>query len=291
MKQVLCIVGPTATGKTALAIKLAKNFDGILISADSRQVYRGMNIVTGKDQPSNVSIHGIDIFRPDQESSVAGWFGAVKGALDSKHLPVVVGGTGLYVHAVTSGIPTIDIPPNRRLRRELEKYSKNELVTRLGELDAPRLASMNESDRANPRRLIRAIELALVPRKLAHYPAYDSLIVGLQPKIEDYAQIIRKRVIIRLDLGAIEETQTLLDNYSPSLPSMTALGYKHILKYLKRDLSREAMITAWVQDELAYAKRQITWFKKIPGILWFDSHDPGLNTQVADLVKSWYHSS
>ena len=164
-KKILAIVGPTGTGKTKCALAESIKQPSILVSADSRQVYRHMDIVPGKDHPTEVEIFGINIVEPDQPCSVSIWYAAVlphiTQAWQEGKQVIVVGGTGLYVKAITSGIDTMQVPINQALRTELEALSIPELQAKLVALNAPKFASMNHSDSLNPRRLIRAIEISL----------------------------------------------------------------------------------------------------------------------------------
>jgi tRNA dimethylallyltransferase len=292
-KKLLCIVGPTATGKTKLATMIAKQFPAVVISADSRQVYIGMDKVTGKDHSQYLKVWGIDIVKPDEESSVATWFDAITPAMKTGKLPIIVGGTGLYVKAMTDGIQTMKIPPNLPLRETLEKLSLSELQNNLKKSDKAKWENMNDSDRSNPRRLVRALEIAQysvtnVKVDMSHDKS-NALIVGL--KFEDeqkYRHAVRRRVIQRLHEGAVQETEKLLDKYNAELPSMTAIGYKSLIRYVKGEVSEQELVDAWTGDELRYAKRQLTWFNKVPNVHWFDPTLKGSYSQVAHLVTSWY---
>lgn len=275
MNKLLAIVGPTGTGKTARAIEEAEKTPSILVSADSRQVYRGMDIVTGKDHPQEVTLFGVDIVDPDEPCSVAVWFEHVmpeinKAWNDGKQV-IVVGGTGLYVKALTDGIATMSVPINESLRDELNLLSTFELQSKLLKLSKSKYESMNNSDQHNPRRLIRAIEITLSP------PEPSSTIHPLSTKLiglryyddSNYSSKIRQRVISRIKQGAIEETESLLKNYGPDIQSMSAIGYKSIISYLDKKTTESEMIESWVGDELSYAKRQLTWFRK-QSVIWYD---------------------
>jgi tRNA dimethylallyltransferase len=163
MKKVLIICGPTATGKTTLAARLAKKFKGELISADSRQVYKGMDIVTGKDKPQGVIIHGLDLVKPDQEFSAAHFVKVASTLINQiskrKKLAIIVGGTGLYLDSLINPPQTLTIKPNWSLRKKLEQKSIHYLQQQLKKLNPSKWRQMNHSDRLNPRRLIRAIEV------------------------------------------------------------------------------------------------------------------------------------
>lgn len=288
--KIVCIVGPTATGKTARAVDVAKQVDGILISADSRQVYRGMDIVTGKDHPEGVKIWGIDIADPNEECSVSTWHNAIQPALSMGRPVIVVGGTGLYIRAITDGIGTMKIPPSPRLRHELEQLSIDDLQVRLESCNPGKFLFMNNSDRHNPRRLIRAIEVALSPYHETRIETVSqSLVIGLEPPSGDsYRKIITNRVLERIAAGAIEETRNLLKTYSSTLPSMTAIGYRSIIDFIDGKIAKEEMIERWVIDEMNYAKRQMTWFRKVPGVEWRMATDAANPAWIAECVKGWY---
>ena len=273
MNQLLAIVGPTATGKTALAVTLAKNQPSILISADSRQVYQGMDIVTGKDQPTGIKLYGIDLASPDEPCSVSLWYHAVmphiERAWGEGKLPIVVGGTGLYVKALTHGIETINVRPDPVLRASLSSLTVIKLQEKLQSLSPGKLTSMNESDRANPRRLTRAIEVSLDRESHSEQAAASLMgaptctLIGLRYYDDsNYRSAIKTRVLSRLASGAVAETQALVQKYGESIESLTAIGYRSLLRFIKCEISEEEMVNTWVRDELAYAKRQLTWFKK-----------------------------
>ena len=281
MSQLICVVGPTATGKTKKAIELFSQVPSILVSADSRQVYRSMDIVTGKDHPENINLYGIDIVDPDQDCSVAIWYDSVmphiKRAWKEGKQVIMVGGTGLYIKAITNGIETMSVPINQSLRDELSLLSITELQDRLKAIDEKKFSSMNNSDANNPRRLIRAIEIitsGIIPSQTIKQ--IDTQIIGLKyfddlpaQAGSNHRSAIKSRVIDRINRGAVEETKQLLTKYDPSLKSMSAIGYKSIISFIEGQLTKEQMIETWVGDEMAYAKRQLTWFRK-QQVIWYD---------------------
>lgn len=292
MNNLLCIVGPTGTGKTKLALHLASLFPSILVSADSRQVYRGMDIVTGKDHPDSIDLLGVDLVDPAEPCSVSVWYDAVMPAINRAwgegKLPIVVGGTGLYVKALLSGIPTMHIPINLPLRGTLASLSLTELQTKLRQVDPAKFGQLNHSDAHNPRRLIRAIEIALSPTPHALPPPATphSLVIGLRYFNDSkYQSRIKERVMKRISLGAITETQSLLA--SSAGQALTALGYRSLSAHLRGELTRQQMVDAWVPDELSYAKRQMTYFRKTEGVLWYDTATLSPDA-VATQVKAWY---
>lgn len=263
MNKLLVICGPTATGKTALAAKLAKKFNGELVSADSRQVYRGMNLVTGKDRP-DVPIWLYDVVNPDEEFSVSQWVKLARVAIGDiqkrNKLPIVVGGTGLYIKALINPFDTINIPPNTRLRKKLQTMSVRELQAMTTRGD------MNQSDWNNPRRLIRKIEIASSPKKSLQGESLKAFIIGLTAPLPMLYQRIDTRFASRMRAGLEAEAAALLARFRRDLPSMSAIGL----------------------NEHAYARRQLTWFKKQKGIHWVDVTDEKMFSKVTALVRAWY---
>lgn len=275
MKKILVICGPTATGKTALAALLARRFGGELISADSRQVYRGMDVTTGKDRP-DVPIWLYDVVDPDEEFSVSRWVKLAQEALSDIHkrnkLPIVVGGTGLYIRSLLAPFETINIPPNKKLRQRLVSLSVGELQKMIARND------MNDSDWNNPRRLIRRIEIAnfkrerLAPQRKARgvnpqgetLTKYEVLQIGLTAPLVELDARIDARLKSRKAAGLDEEIVMLRNKYRTDLSAMSAI-----------DL-----------NEHAYARRQLTWFNKQKDIRWFTI--PFDVTEVEKLVAAWY---
>lgn len=312
-KKLLIVCGATATGKTSLAISLAKRFDGELISADSRQVYKNMDIGTGKEwgdppalEASRVIIHGYDLVEPTENFSVSQFekfvTKKIKNIVKRGKLPILVGGTGLYIKAVVDGIPTISVPQNEILRKELERKSVDRLYDKLAVLDSAKAASLNLSDSKNPRRLIRAIEVAQwkithgagnsdIDKKDEVKNKYDSLFIGISMDKDDLAKRIEKRVEDRMNEGFVYEIESLLKSgVSWKNQSMQSLGYSEAEDFLKRGLSYEDFIQNWILNEFKYAKRQITWFKKNQKINWFDVKNSKYPKNVEKMVKKWYSS-
>jgi tRNA dimethylallyltransferase len=264
MNRLLVLCGPTATGKTALAAALAKKFNGELVSADSRQVYRGMDLVTGKDRP-DVPIWLYDIVDPDEEFSVSHWVrlanGAIADILKRNKLPIVVGGTGLYINALIHPFETINIPPDTALRARLQTMSVAELQAMTTRGD------MNQSDWNNPRRLIRKIEIAGSKKgRIKKEEKYDAFVIGLTAPLVILDKCIDERFKKRVRQGMKKEITILFKKYGKELPSMSAIGV----------------------NEHAYARRQLTWFRGERGISWFDVTDPEHQNKVAAAVAAWY---
>lgn len=319
MNQLLVICGPTSTGKTTLALKLAKKFNGEIVSADSRQVYTGMNIGTGKDLPrgakmkkwlfarwgfyeiEGVKIWGYDLIDPKHDFSVAQYLKMAHGMIDDitkrKKLPILTGGTGLYIKGVIDGIPTAEIPRNDLLRQELGKRSAGELYETLANLDAMKAGSMNSSDRKNPRRLIRAIEIAqyqLTKKNLPVHHAigegYDILFIGLSASKAFLDKQIDIRVKERIDKGIKDEIRKLLRmGVKWEDQSMVAMGYGQWRDFFEGGVEEDQVIDEWERAEKAYAKRQMTWFKKDKRIKWFDVTDKTYPGNVEKIVQKWHN--
>jgi len=296
MNKVLVIVGPTATGKTALAVKLAKKFNGELISADSRQVYRGMDIGTGKDTESleGIPMHLYDVVQPDEPFTVSLYQEqarvCIEDCIQRGKLPIIVGGSGLYVHALLHPL-TVNVGPNEALRKTLDTYTKKQLQEKLQEVGKRYWEAMNNSDRENPRRLIRKIEIALADQKELpkEKSLYNVLQIGLKTDAASLYTRIDERVEKRVSQGIIAEIQKLLDaGCTWKLPSMSGLGYRQWKPYFEGVSAKESVIQQWKYDEHSYARRQMTWFRKDKTIQWFDIKNSGAVREIESLVASWY---
>jgi tRNA dimethylallyltransferase len=301
----LIICGPTATGKTKLAATLAKLLDAELVSADSRQVYRNMDIGTGKDKADamGVPLHLIDVVDPDEDFSVSHYaqlaHRAIADIRTRGKLPIVVGGTGLYIQAVIQPQDSIHIPPNESLRKELSSLDLSVLQNRLRVLASDVFERMNESDRKNPRRLIRKIEI-LSSTKKPHAkisPPAQIYTVGLTAPNEFLYERIDARVDARVEQGVLEEVRALrAKGYGWELPSMSGLGYQQWKKYIEEPAADQEkllpeIIAQWKFDEHAYARRQMTWFRKMPHVQWFDITNPEYRSFVTKKVTAWYTKS
>jgi len=299
MKSLVSIIGPTATGKTKLALLLAEKFSQNfacidVISADSRQVYKGMEIGTGVDMPpdfkrevgenffqkGNERMHGVSFLRPDEEWSVTHFQKFAREVIENSWaqngLPMLVGGTGLYHRHLFNDDPQLEIKPNEEVRKKAVTMSIAELQNWLQKVDATKWELMNNSDRQNPRRLVRAIEVALSekPRdEQKSQPPFTHIEIGLTDSIEHISEKIRQRVEERLQNGVLAEVEKLIADYPPEVwkgPAFSATGYKEIRQFLEGTLSREEMIELWTRREIQYAKRQLTWWKKDFKGQWFD---------------------
>lgn len=304
--KLLIICGPTATGKTALAVKLAKKFNGEVISADSRQVYRGMDIGTGKDLPhrlEGIPIWLYDVAEPDQLFSAADYYRlawrVIEDIWQRRKLPILVGGTGFYIKVVVEGIGSLGISPDWKLRKQLSNLAIEDLRKKLKELSLEGWEIMNESDRQNPRRLIRAIEIASkIGSSKLKVKSYNTklkikscLFLGLTASHKALYARIDKRVERQMKMGAEGEVEKLLKKYrwENSVLQVT-LGYQEWRPYFEKKSTREEVIERWKYDEHAYARRQMTWFKKEKRINWFDITQKEWENKVEKLISDWYTS-
>lgn len=274
--KILVILGPTASGKSDLAVKLAKKYNGEVISADSRQVYRGMDLGSGKitkKEMGGIPHHLLDVVSPKKTYSVAEYqktaHQIIKEIIKRKKLPIIVGGTGFYIQSIVDNISLPEVPPNTKLRKELEKKSVSELFKIIKKLDPKRSKTI---DAKNPHRLIRAIEIAKflgkVP-KLKKEQKYNTLEIGLKIDMAILEKNITNRLQKRLKKGMVAEVKKLHDS-GVSWKKLESFGleYGFIACFLQSKISKQEMISSIKTESLKYAKRQMTWFKKDQRILW-----------------------
>lgn len=275
-KKLLVIVGPTASGKSDLAVKLAKKHDGEVVSADSRQVYKGLDIGTGKitlEEMQGIPHHLLDVVDPQEQFDVTQFKKLADEAIADIHargkLPILAGGTGFYIEAVVDGIVPPEVPPNKELREQLEKKGVAELFEELKEKDPKRAKVM---DPENKRRIIRAFEiidtLGTVPPREKN-ERFDTTIIGIDVDPDTLKQKIYDRLISRIDAGMIEEAKKLHENgLSRERMDQLGLEYRYLAKHLQGELSKEEMIEVLSHKIWQYAKRQLLWFKRDPRIDW-----------------------
>lgn len=281
MNKLIVITGQTATGKTSYAHKLALEQNGELINADSRQIYKHLDIVTGKERLDDVPIWLYDIVEPSTPFSSSEYAQHARKVIKEIHsrgkTPIIVGGTYLYIKNLLYGFETESIGPNWELREELNKASVQDLQIRLRELSYETFENMNNSDRNNPRRLIRRIEILSHPDPSPPKEVQDDSelqdvvkIIGLRfADDEKLRATIEKRVHARIAAGAIKETRLLLTKgYKKEDPGLQTIGYKQIIQFLDEEISEEQMIVLWITAEVQYAKRQYTFMKTNSAITW-----------------------
>ena len=296
--ELLAIVGPTAVGKTALSIELAQRFHGEVISADSRQVYRQMDIGTAKATPAEqaaVPHHLIDAVDPDEELTLAHYrrlaAEAIADIAARGRLPILVGGTGLYVRALLEGWTVPEVPPQPELRRELEGCAEREghqaLHRRLAQVDPEAAARI---DARNVRRVIRALEVyhaigePISALQAKSPPGYRILTIGLTMPRADLYHRIDERVDRMIAAGLVDEVRALLARgYDLDLPAMSGLGYRQIGQFLQGEVSLEEAIALIKRHTRRLVRQQYNWFRPTdPAIHWVDLSQP-----FRDRVDEW----
>lgn len=287
LPSVIAVVGPTAIGKTSLGIALAKKLGGEVVSGDSRQVYRGLTIGTGKvtpDEMDGVPHHLIDVVDPAIQFTAQDFVHqgreAIENILKRGKTPIIVGGTGMYIDALIGRISLARVEPNKELRKELEALPLENLQARLSELDPKRFESI---DSKNPRRLVRAIEIAMSEHSETEpaEPLYNVRWIGLALPREELKKRIVNRLHQRLSEGMLEEAVHLHEQ-GVTYERMEELGleYRYMARHLQGKISFDEMIQALELEIYKYSKRQMTWFKKNKDIEWFDANHPELALEV-----------
>ncbi len=285
MSHLIAIVGPTAVGKSRLAIHLAQVFDGEIVSADSRQVFRSMDIGTAKPSPEERALvphHLIDVVNPDEDFTVALYqemaYRAIADIQQRGRLALLVGGSGLYVWAVLGGFRIPQIPPQAELRRSLEEKAAREGYMALyEELEGIDPDAAQRIDPRNVRRVIRALEVfrttglpfSQFPR---FSPIFRTLVIGLTTERADLYRRIDSRVDDMMERGLVQEVEGLLKRgYSLDLPSMSGLGYKQIGQYLRGEIGLAEAVQRIKYETHRFARHQYAWFRpKDDRIHWFN---------------------
>ena len=302
MNEIIAIIGPTAVGKTALSFKLAERFQTELVSADAYQVYKGMDIGTAKatkDELATYRHHLIDIIEPNEDFSAAAFQEAVRTTIEDLHergkIPILVGGTGLYVQSLLEGY---EFKAKRHSKEErqaassrIAALSEEELKAYITEKTGYEPPDWHEL-LSNSHRLVRlvgAIEkgegaAAVMPQK-AGGPLYHAFVIGLSLSRQVLYERIEKRIDAMIEAGWIDEVQQLLqDGVSPEAQAMKAIGYKELALYLDGQLSLEAASELIKKRTRHFAKRQMTWFKRMPYIRWYEKDDFVTEDELASAV-------
>jgi len=267
------ILGATASGKTRLAIELAKKLQTEIISADSRQVFKGMDIGTGKDleefYTANIPFHLIDIKAAGQHYNVNSFkedfYAAFLSITNKRKLPILCGGTGMYIHSLLQNSELTAVPTNEEFRRSVQDLTKDQLVSRLENYPA---ALTHHVDFSSSKRMIRAIEVAeyLQNNTLANqsYPILNPLVIGLVDELETRRSKISNRLLRRLDQGLIEEVEQLLKNGVPvEMLTFYGLEYKFVASYLMKEMDYQTLKEKLTIAICQFAKRQMTFFRKM----------------------------
>jgi len=278
-RKLLVIAGPTAVGKSALGVQLAKEYNGEVISADSRQVYKGLDIGTGKitkKEMRGVPHHLLDVASPKKQFSVAEFQKLARKKIDDIHsrgkLPIIVGGTGLYIDTLLGKFTIPEVPPNPKLRKELERKTTERLFTMLQKLDPRRAKTI---DRHNPRRLVRAIEIVKALGKvppLQHSNILENVgvfYIGLALPHAVLKKNIAKRLQKRVRGMIVEVKRLHVAGLAWKRMEVFGLEYRYIARFLQKKVSREEMLAQLEKEIGYYAKRQMTWFKRNGEIEWF----------------------
>ena len=303
MQKVIVICGPTASGKTKLSIELAKKINGEIVSCDSMQIYKDMNIGTAKptfEEMQGIKHYLIDFISPDKRYSVAEYKidaeKAIEEILNKGKIPIVVGGTGLYIDTIIYGIEYPKIEFDDKYRKELEEREKKEGLIKLYEeakqIDEETIKKISINDK---KRILRILEIyhatgknkteqEIISREKG--PKFDYKVFAINMDREKLYERINKRVDIMIDNGLIDEVKKLLNKYKEFPTAMQGLGYKEVKEYLENKISKEEMIEKIKQESRRYAKRQITWFKKNKQTIWIN----GLN-KIEDNINLIINSS
>ncbi|MEI8067491.1 MAG: tRNA (adenosine(37)-N6)-dimethylallyltransferase MiaA [Candidatus Shapirobacteria bacterium] len=303
LNKILIISGPTATGKTDLAVKLAKKYKGELVSTDSCQIYKGLDIGTGKDQPDETPIHLVDIITPDQKYSVAQFqkdgLEAIKKLQSQNKLPVLVGCSGFYLDSlINPNYDTFSIKPNKFLRFILKRLSVKNLQTIYKLLDPTNFSKLNNSDINNHYRLGRKIEIKLSfksPLSKGDLEGLNQNIlhISLTAPLDFLYDRIDKRVQKRIDIGFFDEIKNLLKRYKWSDPGMQIGAYQCLKPYFNKKENLEDCLKLWQYAEHSDARRQSTYFKSRyqNKAYFFDITSKNFNTKISSLVSKWYNKA
>ena len=289
--KVIVIVGPTASGKTALSIELAKKINGEIISCDSMQIYKDLNIGSAKptiEEMQGIKHYLIDEIEPTQRFSVAEYKKRAEKAIEEiikkGKTPIVVGGTGLYANSLIYGIEYNEIKYDEKYRNELMKLAQTEdglesLFEKAKKIDPKAMEKISKNDK---KRIVRILEIynstgttktKQEKESRKKEVKYDYKVFALNMERSVLYERINKRVDIMLEQGLIEEVKNILKKYNEFPTAMQAIGYKEIVEYFNGDLTKEEAIEKIKQESRRYAKRQLTWFKKIANVKWLDGLD------------------
>lgn len=301
LPKVIFVIGPTASGKTSLGISLAKKYNGEIINADSRQVYKEMDIATdkpmrGKDgtKKSEYIVEGVihhllDIVKPNKEFTLANFkedaVRIINDMTKRGKLPIVVGGTGLYVWSLVDNLELPKVAPNPKLRKSFDKKSLPQLTKLLKQIDP---VAFEKIDLKNKRRVLRSLEVAITTGKSIvelgsqSEPMYDCLQIGLHWTKEELYERINERVDNQIKRGLLEEVKKLSAKYPWHLPSMSSIGYKQMGYYLRGEKTLEEAVELLKKDTRHYAKRQLTWFKRDERIYWIAKNSLDATYELVD---------
>lgn len=276
--KLIVILGPTASGKTGLSIKLAKKYKGEVVSADSRQIYRGLDIGSAKitkKEMLGIPHHLLDVANPKKKFTVAQYqklaLKAIKNIQKRGKVPFLVGGTGFYIKSVADGIVIPEVKPNWKLRKKLGKLSVEEMFARLKKLDPERAKNI---DVKNPRRLVRALEIVMTTRKpvpaLKTRGIFNVLQIGIKKNFDELAKNVKKRLLKRVEKNELINEVKKLHETGLSWKRLEEFGleYRFVAQYLQNKISKQETMEKIQKESEHFAKKQITWFKRDKRILW-----------------------
>ena len=295
--KIIAVAGPTASGKTALAVEIAKAVDGEIVSCDSMQIYKSLSIGTAKpdaDEMQGIPHHMIDFVEPTQRYSVADFVGDARSCIDDiltrGKVPVIAGGTGLYMDSVLNNICFADFDSDPDFREEMQRLAEtegNDAVHKLLQEADPEAAQKIHPN--NVRRVIRALEVCKVTGKTftqvnqesVRDAVYDALIIGIDRDREKLYERINLRVDIMLEKGLLEEVKGLWEKgVGADTTAMQAIGYKELVEFLDGRCSYDEAVEKIKMESRRYAKRQLTWFRRNSDILWFNADEAGFCEKV-----------
>lgn len=287
MNKLIVILGPTASGKTDLSVKLAKKYNGEIISADSRQVYKGMDIGSGKvtkKEMQGIPHYLLDVANPKTRFTVSQYqklgLKAIKNIQKKNKLPILVGGTGFYIQSIVDGIIIPEVKPDWNLRKKLEKKSNEELYKMLLVKDPERAKNI---DKQNPRRLIRALEIVLTTKKpvpiLKYKNDFNVLEIGIEKSPDELKKLINKRLLKRLKNNALIKEIKKLHKFGLSWKHLEEFGleYRFVAQYIQNKITYQEMIDKIQIESEHFVKRQMTWFKRDKKIIWVKNRAKALS--------------
>ncbi len=304
LKKIIAVAGPTASGKTALAIEIAREFDGEVVSCDSMQIYKFMNVGTAKPDKNELKAarhHMIDIVHPSEKCSVADFVRLARACIDDiirrGKLPIIAGGTGLYMDSVLENIVFEDFGSDPDFRAEMQKLADTNGVEAVHRLLVDK--DLEAAERIHPnnvRRVIRALEVChlagktftQVNRESRREPVYDALILGIDTEREVLYDRINKRVDKMMENDLLKEVKALKDmGIGRDTTAMQAIGYKEILEFLEGRATLDEAVEKIKMESRRYAKRQLTWFRRNDKIQWVSTAKPDYTTVVLEKCRNF----
>jgi len=291
LPKLVVVLGPTASGKSCLAVDLIKQYNGEIISADSRQIYQEIDIGTAKDVDllkQGMPVHMVDVVPPDKTLTVAQYkkqaLHCINKIISKNKHPFLVGGTGLYIQSIVDNLKIPQVKPNQALRARLEKKSVNELFAQLKRLAPEKANELNQSDKQNKRRLVRVLEIAFSGKSFGSKakPLFNCLQIGLKIPLKKLDQRINKRVDQMIKQGLQDEVEKLAQNYDWDLSSMSGIGYSEWKEFFAGKQTLQKTIYLIKLHTRQYARSQLKWFKRDKRIVWVKH-----KKQATKLVKDF----